>query len=92
MDNDDVVHVVVAGNYRQFIQWCRDAKMNPRSPNVIYATDRIWERLHGVTEVKLHYIGMWFNRNSNELAEIEQAVRVIRGGHDVRNAGSGSAS
>jgi hypothetical protein len=74
--NTDVLHVVVAGNSRQYRNWCHENGLSPNGPFVRYATD---QNLRGVNQpIEVHYVGTWNLRSSYELAEIEAILRVIQ--------------
>jgi hypothetical protein len=57
---------VIAGNYRQFTDWCREHEVSPHSPQVIYATS---QSLRGRRNVKVERTGTWYERD--DLREIE---------------------
>jgi hypothetical protein len=66
------VTAVVAGDYRQFCDWCREQGADPRSPEVLYATPT---SLRGRRLVAVEYTGTWYQRE--DLREIEQELRLV---------------
>jgi hypothetical protein len=64
------VTVVVAGNWRQFSDWCREAGVSPHSRSVVYATAT---SLRGRRNVDVIRTGTWEERP--DLQEIERDLR-----------------
>jgi hypothetical protein len=52
--------VVLAGNYREFLFWCRENNRNPRDRNLIYASEM--HRLMGLGPIRLVTYGTWADR------------------------------
>jgi hypothetical protein len=52
--------VVLAGNYREFLFWCRENNRNPRDRNLIYA--RELHHIRGLGKIKFVTYGTWAQR------------------------------
>jgi hypothetical protein len=52
--------VVLAGNYREFLFWCRENNRNPRDRNLIYASEM--HRLRGLGPIRFITYGTWADR------------------------------
>lgn len=63
---------VIAGNYREFTDWCREQGISPRDPGVLYATP---ESLRGHNDVEVRRTGSWAERD--DLADIEDVLRLV---------------
>jgi hypothetical protein len=60
--------VVLAGNYREFLFWCRENECNPRDRNLIYASDP--SRLRGLGPVRwISYGTAYLRRDYWEMRE-----------------------
>ncbi len=66
------VRAVIAGNYHQFVSWCRDQGISPGRHDVLYATP---ERLRGRNDVEVLRVGTWYERD--DLREIEDVLRFV---------------
>jgi hypothetical protein len=64
--------VVVAGDYRQFVNWCREQGVSPGRHDVVYATP---ERLRGLNDVEVCRTGSWYERD--DLTEIVETLRFV---------------
>jgi hypothetical protein len=63
---------VIAGNYQQFIYWCREQGISPHSRQVIYASP---ERLRGYSNLAIERVGTWYERD--DIREIEEELRIV---------------
>ena len=71
---DGELIVVIAGNSRQFHDWCKENELNPRS--VIYATGAPG-RLRGISgPIKVVHVGTWMDRD--DIDEINYALNIIQ--------------
>jgi hypothetical protein len=52
--------VVLAGNYREFLFWCRENERNPRDRNLIYASEP--QRIRGLGPIRFITYGTWYLR------------------------------
>jgi hypothetical protein len=52
--------VVLAGNYREFLFWCRENNRNPRDQNLIYASEM--HRIRGLGHIRVLTYGTWADR------------------------------
>ena len=66
------VRVVVAGNYPEFVSWCRGQGVSRLSREVVYATP---ERLRGLSDVEVCRTGSWYERD--DLTEIVETLRFV---------------
>ena len=66
------IRVVVAGNYPEFVDWCRKQGVSPQSHEVVYATP---ERLRGLNDVDVCRTGSWYERD--DLREIVETLRFV---------------
>jgi len=59
-----IKHVVVAGNYRQFVHWRDENKYRPNSNEIVYA-DRL-EKIMGLSlnGVEVHKYGTYYERDT----------------------------
>lgn len=63
---------VIAGSYVQFVVWCREKGLNPRTGPAFYATANT---LAGVRNAEIVRIGTWAKRD--DLAEVDDALRYV---------------
>lgn len=75
-DEQQRILVVVAGNYQQFVGFCRDNGFNPRQRGLVYAQSV--ETLYGLHSVDLAYAGEL--RHRRDLPELYARLRTM----DVR--------
>jgi hypothetical protein len=67
--------IVIAGNYRQFCQWCSENQVYRRDPNVIFAGSI--QRLRGIAgPVEVVRYGTWAYRT--DITEIEANIAYIQ--------------
>jgi hypothetical protein len=66
------IRAVVAGNYPEFVNWCREQGVSPQSHEVVYATP---ERLRGWSDVEVCRTGTWWERD--DLGEIVETLRFV---------------
>jgi hypothetical protein len=64
---------VLAGTYRQFLDWCREHKVSPDSDLVFDVTSP--SSLRGRSNVELVRIGTWYERR--DLWEIEEQIAFL---------------
>jgi hypothetical protein len=65
--------VVLAGNYREFLFWCRENERNPRDRSLIYPSD--WWRLRGLGPIRVIRYGTWYMRR--DIARIEETIYIL---------------
>jgi hypothetical protein len=65
--------LVVAGDYRQFVHWCRQNDINPRGREARYVAD--WNSIRGRRGNPYVTVGTYYARR--DLAEIREALRYI---------------
>ena len=53
---------VVAGNYGEFVSWCRDMEVSPMSPLVKYIGENDHDKLQGIENPRVVYYGSWWDR------------------------------
>jgi hypothetical protein len=66
------MRAVIAGNYKQYVDWCREQEISPRTGDAFYATP---ESLRGRNEVRTVRTGTWQERD--DLREIEETLLVV---------------
>lgn len=84
------ITIVVAGNYRQFAQWCLEQDTHPSSRKVLYIPVNGFHRLMGVRGIKeVVYTGTWRYRPDMDhlAAELDHALSK-----DVATFGDGANS
>jgi hypothetical protein len=64
---------VIAGNYREFTDWCAEQQLSPRSPGLLYVDSA--SRLRGRRDLHVERVGTWQQRD--DLADIEGTLRLI---------------
>lgn len=78
-----MLQVIIAGNYRQFLNWCYENKINAHSRDVLYVSD--FHSLKGLRLKKeqVHYIGTWYERRDINEIEDELQARFFYENHDA---------
>jgi len=66
------MRAVIAGNYRQYVDWFREQEISPRTGDAFYATP---ESLRGRNDVRTVRTGTWHERD--DLREIEALLRTV---------------
>lgn len=64
---------VIAGTYSQFLDWCRERGLNPRSRDLIFVLSADW--LQGQRDLEVVRTGTWADRR--DLDEIEDMLRAV---------------
>jgi hypothetical protein len=60
---------VIAGNMRQFEDWCRENNRHPRDPELLWVSSP--EKLRGRFNLTFVWYGLWYERrDADELREI----------------------
>jgi len=65
------VRAVIAGNYREYLDWCREQGITPHDRGVFYATPL---SLRGRGNLAVVRTGSW--RGRDDLDEIERLLRI----------------
>lgn len=54
-------YVVIAYNYEQYMQWCRDKKINPSGENIKF----FWagESVRGIEEYEIIFLERWYENS-----------------------------
>lgn len=66
------ITAVIAGNYTQFVFWCAEHDVSPRSASVLYATA---QSLRGRSDMDIVRIGNWYGRD--DFPEIRHRLAVL---------------
>jgi len=65
---------VIAGNYDQYVNWCREYRVSPSSPLVCYIAERDGERtLAGIRNPEIVCVGTY--RDRRDFRELEMLIR-----------------
>lgn len=76
MDETPPTTVVVAGNYQQFLDWCRDNRRRPTERWLRYANEG-GTNLFGLRKVHFIWAGTWYDRRDIlQLVEMENRYRA----------------
>lgn len=70
------VTLVIAGNYKEFLQWCRENKENAMDPFIRYA--RHEDQLRGLKVKEIKYCGTYWKNpviQSYLLTELEMEIK-----------------
>jgi len=64
---------VIAGNYNQFAEWCREKRVSTSSPLVVYVGENDGRKLHGLRYPEIVCIGTF--RDRRDIEEMEMLVQ-----------------
>ncbi len=73
------VTVVIAGNYSEFSEWCKNIGINIKNPLIRYIEqDTGIFTLYGYRDLNVAYVGTYYKRN--DISDIEKFIATRRRG------------